>query len=121
MAFARLFVEPLRFSTTGATRMNFRHLLITGALLSFGAIAAGCHTFHDQNQPGSAAATRAGPAPGSTGPQSGADATRASGNAAAGTSATSAPTKGPEAAGSSGTQSGPNPAGSPDDQSIKNK
>jgi hypothetical protein len=111
---------------------KFGHLMITGAvLLSFSAMAAdevkkdtegqGSQlpaASQDQKQPGSAAATGAGTAPGSTGTQSGADPTdKASGSAAAGTSASdksAAPTKGPEASGSSGTQSGPNPAASAD-------
>jgi len=110
--------------------MKFSHLMITGAaLLSFSAIAAdeakkdteaqGSQlpaASQDQKQPGSAAATGAGTAPGSTGTQSGAVPTdKASGSAAAGASASdksAAPTKGPEASGSSGTQSGPNPAAS---------
>ena len=112
--------------------MKFSHLMITGAaLLSFSAIAAdeakkdteaqGSQppaASQDQKQPGSAAASGAGTAPGSTGTQSGAEPTdKASGSAAAGTSApdkSAAPTKGPEASGSSGTQSGPNPAASAD-------
>jgi len=115
--------------------MKFSHLMITGAaLLSFSAIAAdeakkdteaqGSQppaASQDQKQPGSAAASGAGTTPGNTGTQSGADPTdKASGSAAAGTSASdksAAPTKGPEASGSSGTQSGPNPAGSPDNAS----
>src|SRR2546421_11025251 len=123
--------EPTRFSSKGAIRMKFNHLMITGAaLLSFSAIAAeeakkdtqaqgsqAPAASQDQKEPGSAAATGAGTAPGSTGTQSGAEPTdKTSGSAAAGTSASesAAPTKGPEASGSSGTQSGPNPAGPPD-------
>jgi hypothetical protein len=107
--------------------MSFSHLLITGAaVLAFGAVTAGCQSpaaSQDQKQPGSAAATGAAPAAGSTGTQSGADPKeKASGSAAAGTSASdksAAPTSGPEAAGSSGTQSGPNPAGAPDNERRK--
>jgi predicted small secreted protein len=112
--------------------MNYNHLLITSAvLLSSCALTAGegkdttargsaaQGATQDQTpQPGSAAASGAGTAPGSTGTQSGAEpADKASGGATADTTApdkSAAPTEGPEASGSSGTQSGPNPAGSPD-------
>ena len=108
--------------------MKLSHLMIAGvALLSSCAIATKKDTeaqgsqapaaSQAQMEPGSAAASGAGTAPGSTGTQSGAEPTdKASGSAAAGTSTSdksAAPTKGPEAAGSAGTQSGPNPAGSP--------
>ena|SRR5689334_11326415 len=112
--------------------MNLSHLMITGAaLLSFSAMAADPATndstaqgsqapavSQEQPQPGSAAASGAGTAPGSTGTQSGEEPRdKASDTAAGGTSEpdkTAAPTEGPEASGSTGTQSGPNPAGSPD-------